>query len=414
MIGGEDPPLAGGTSLPASRPARSSRRHRRLILAIGLAVVASVARAQVIVRVGDTVNFRLGFLLQPEADYLQDPVSQGYSGNLFLRRVRFILAGNLAENVSVFFETENSRLGSAATGVKVINTGFLVLDAFGEWRVFGDDRFIVDAGKMVVPLTRNTLQSITSALALDAGTFTFLQSPGTQSDAGRDVGFQLKSYLADGHFEFRGGVFDGFRAANNPVGSGSRNSPRWVGRVVYDFFDTEKGYVPVGTNLGKKKILAIGGGYDTQGTFKARGGDFMIDWPIGPADAANGQNAVTAHVDYIHFDGGCGLTAAGTRATNCLIPSLSAEDEIFSDLGFYFVDSKLQPFVRFEWLGFVDDVDHKGDSRRYMGGFNYYLAQQSFKITAAYERVVPNVAAATTWKQKNTSHVVVQVQVLYF
>jgi len=98
-----------------------------------------------VVTVNDTVNFRLGFLLQTWADGVQDPISQGYSDNLFLRRVRLIMAGNLAKDVSFFFETENSRLGDAGTdGVKNINTGFHVLDAFGEWRVFGNDQFVDD------------------------------------------------------------------------------------------------------------------------------------------------------------------------------------------------------------------------------------------------------------------------------
>jgi hypothetical protein len=393
------------------------RRTVRIVLAGCLAFVlwCDAVRAQVVVTVNDTVNFRLGFLLQTWTDELQDPISRGYSSNFFLRRVRLIAAGNLARDVSFFFETENSRLGNVgADGVKNIDAGFHVLDAFGEWRMFGNDQLILDVGKVVIPLTRNTLQSITSPLALDAGTFTFLQSAGTQSDAGRDLGFQLKSYLANGHLELRGGVFDGVRAASSAGGAGARNSPRWVGRVVYNFFDTESGYVPVGTNLGKKRILAFGGGYDTQGTYKAYGGDFMIDWPIGPTEPVQGQNAMTAHVDYIRFDGGCSLTAAGTRATNCLIPTLTDQEEIFTDLGFYFVDLKLQPFLRFEWNGFVDDIDHRKDSRRYMGGFNYYVAQQNLKITGAYERIVPNVEGATMWKQKNTNHLVVQLQFLYF
>ncbi len=391
------------------------RRILRIAAAVlAVAACAGEARAQVVIGAGDALNLRLGFLLQGWADFLQDPVSQGYSQNFFVRRVRLIAAGNVTADVSFFFETENSRLGDAgSSGAKNINTGLHTLDGFLEWRVFGSDRFILDFGKMVIPLTRNSLQSISTPLALDAGTFTFLQGAGTQSDAGRDLGIQIKSYLAGDHLEFRGGVFEGFRAPGNAGGAGSRNAPRLVGRLVYNFFDTEKGYVPIGTNLGKRKILSVGGGYDAQSTYKAYGADFMIDWPIGPADAVRGQNAVTAHVDYIHFDGGCGLTPAGTRASDCLIPTLADQDEIFTDLGFYFVALKLQPFVRFEWNGFVDDIDHGQDSRRSMGGFNFYIAWQNLKITAAYERIVPNVADPT-WKRKNTDHYVVAVQILYF
>jgi hypothetical protein len=188
-----------------------------------------------------------------------------------------------------------------------------------------------------------------------------------------------------------------------------------VVRGVYNFFDTEKGYVPVGTNLGKKSILSIGGGYDTQGTYKAYGADFMIDLPIGGADP-KGKDAFTLHLDYIRFDGGCGLNSTGTaRLTNCLIPTLAKQDEVFSDVGYFFKAFNFQPFFRFEWDGFVDNIDQSKNQRRYGAGFNYYVspANQNLKITAGYERVVPNTQPATA-KIKNFNHWLVQFQVYYF
>jgi hypothetical protein len=406
-------------------------RSRRFIgwalaTSVVLLLLPAPAHAQVVVKVSDTVNFRMGFQLQGWADFLQDQVSQGYSQNFFLRRVRFILAGNLAKDVSFFFQTDNPRLGN---NPKALNTGFLIQDAFGEWRVAGNDYLIFDVGKMLIPFTRNSLQSTSSHLSLDGGTWTFLQLAGTQSDAGRDLGFQLKSYLADDHLEIRAGVFDGFRAPANAGGASSRNPPRFAGRLVYNFFDTEKGYVPVGTNLGKKKILSIGGGYDTQGGFTspatattpagkgyaAYGGDFMIDWPFGPGDAKTGRDAVTAHVDYIHYDGGCQANSAGVVQSNCLIPGLPKQEEIFTDLGYYCHVINIQPFIRFEALEFKDTTKQTGNIRRYMGGLNYYItpAAQNMKITAAWEKIVPNTAA-TTALTKNTNHFVVQFQFFYF
>ena len=409
-----------------------SRRFIGWALATGLALllVPHPAHAQVVVKVSDTVNFRMGFQLQGWADYNQDQISEGYSQNFFLRRVRFILAGNLAKDVSFFFQTDNPRLGNAP---KALDTGFLVQDAFGEWKVFSNDYFILDVGKMLVPFTRNALQQTSSHLALDGGTWTFLQDAGAgngeQGDAGRDVGFQIKSYLANDHLEFRAGVFDGFRAPANAGGASARNPPRFVGRLVYNFFDTEKGYVPVGTNLGKKKILAIGGGYDTQGGFtspatattpagkgfEAYGGDFMIDWPFGPGDAKTGRDAVTAHVDYIHYDGGCRANAAGIVQSNCLIPGLQRQEEIFTDLGYFCHVINLQPFLRFEAREFKDTTQQSKNVRRYMGGLNYYVtpAAQNLKLTFAWEKIVPNTAPATV-ATKNTNHFVVQFQFYYF
>jgi len=392
------------------------------IAVIGIAVLAlspGVAPAQVVVKVNDTVNFRFGMQIQAWADWVQDPISEGYQQSMFIRRVRLIMAGNLAKDVSFFFQTDNPRLGNtigSATGAKNLNAGFLVQDAFGEWRIFGSDVLIMDMGKMIVPETRNTLQSTSSHLSWDGGTYDFLQGAGTGSDASRDVGVQFKSYLVGDHLELRAGVFDGFRAPSNAAGAGSRNSYRAAGHAQYNFLDTEKGYTYVGTNLGKKKILSIGGGFDTQGTYDSYGADFMLDLPLGAADP-KGTSAFTIHGDYIHFDGGCGLNSTGTaRLTNCLIPTLAPQDEVFSDAGFYFQPIQLQPFIRFEWNGFKDQIDHSKDTRRYGGGFNYYVSpsQQNLKVTAAIERIVPNVKPSATSKIKNTTQYLVQFQFYYF
>src|SRR5258708_21266760 len=66
-----------------------------LVAVLALLLLSAPASAQVIVKVNDTVNFRLGFQLQGWADFNQDPISEGYSPNFFLRRVRLILPDNL-------------------------------------------------------------------------------------------------------------------------------------------------------------------------------------------------------------------------------------------------------------------------------------------------------------------------------
>ncbi|MCA1581456.1 MAG: OprO/OprP family phosphate-selective porin [Acidobacteria bacterium] len=340
-----------------------TRRFLRFaIVALAVAGLApAAAPAQVVVKVSDTVNFRLGFQLQGWSEWLQDPVSEGYQQNFKIRRVRLIVAGQVAKNVTFFMQTDNANLGaSVGTATKSLNTGLVMQDAFGEWHPFSNDMFIIDFGKMLTPFTRNSLQSTSSHLALDGGTWTFLQSAPLQNDAGRDVGLQLKSYLAADHLEIRTALLEGIRAPANANGAGSRNPYRFAGRIVYNVFDTEKGYVPVGTNLGKKKILS-----------------------------------------------------AGARAANCLIPTLFRQQELFTDVGFYFKPIELQPFIRFETENFKDTIDHGRNIRRYMGGFNYYVAQQNMKITAAYERIVPGSQPATA-KTKNSNHFVVQLQFYYF
>src|SRR6266540_3585374 len=165
------------------------RRPFGFALAVGLALalLPDPARAQVVVKVNDTVNFRLGFQLQGWAEYLQDPISEGYQQSFYFRRVRLYMAGNIAKNVSFIFDTDQPNSGKSTTTLtKDLSAQLRVNDAFGEWKVFGNDQFILDVGKMLVPITRNSLQSTSSHLALDGGTFTFLQGAGTQSDTARD------------------------------------------------------------------------------------------------------------------------------------------------------------------------------------------------------------------------------------
>ncbi|MCA1610484.1 MAG: OprO/OprP family phosphate-selective porin [Acidobacteria bacterium] len=302
-----------------------TRRFLRFaIVALAVAGLApAAAPAQVVVKVSDTVNFRLGFQLQGWSEWLQDPVSEGYQQNFKIRRVRLIVAGQVAKNVTFFMQTDNANLGaSVGTATKSLNTGLVMQDAFGEWHPFSNDMFIIDFGKMLTPFTRNSLQSTSSHLALDGGTWTFLQSAPLQNDAGRDVGLQLKSYLAADHLEIRTALLEGIRAPANANGAGSRNPYR-------------------------------------------------------------------------------------------LIPTLFRQQELFTDVGFYFKPIELQPFIRFETENFKDTIDHGRNIRRYMGGFNYYVAQQNMKITAAYERIVPGSQPATA-KTKNSNHFVVQLQFYYF
>src|ERR1700730_6369890 len=173
----------------SQRRKRSLSVLRSAALAFLLGGFASAgAQGQVVIKVNDDVGFRLGLLLQGWADWTQDPVSEGYSQNLFLRRVRFIVAGSVARNVSFFYQTDNPRLGNAGTaGTKSLDTGFRTQDAFPEWKIAGD-KVMLDAGLFYTPQSRGVLNSSSSTVSFDAPTFGQQQVTSTQGSAGRDLG----------------------------------------------------------------------------------------------------------------------------------------------------------------------------------------------------------------------------------
>ncbi|MGE5414292.1 MAG: porin, partial [Syntrophomonadaceae bacterium] len=130
-----------------------------------------------VLKIADNVMFRFGSVLQPTYEALQDPNSKGYSQNFYLRRARFSVLANLPENVSVFFQTDDPRVGYASnTGQKNINSGFLIQDAWAQWNFLGH-AMALQGGEFLIPTERQVLTSVATFLALDLPTWS--QQEGT-------------------------------------------------------------------------------------------------------------------------------------------------------------------------------------------------------------------------------------------
>ncbi len=358
-----------------------SRLRRGVLFAAAgvLLMAAAPALAQLQITSPDgNAKIKFGLLLQGWGDWTQDAASGGYAENLFLRRARFLMGGQIAPDVTFFLETDNPNLGKAP---KSLGSGFIIQDAFMEWKPA--DEFSLDAGLILIPLCRNCLQSATTLVSMDYGSFSFLNSAPTQSSVGRDTGFQAKGYLLDQKLEYRFGVFQGIREA------GSRNSFRTAGRLQYEFLEPEVGPFYTGTYLGKKKVLAVGVGYDSQQDYKATSGDVFFDHPVGE------DGSVTARFDYIRWDGGTTLA------------TLPKQNDSFAEVGYYFKPVKLMPFLRYEKQSFSNAVDESKNQSRYQAGVGYYPYGYNFNIKAGYTRISPEVG-------NKTNEFTIQFQFLYF
>ena len=159
------------------------------------------ASAQAVIKVSDDVNIKFGMLLQTQADWAQDAATGSYQENLFIRRVRFLVGGQVAPKITFFFETDDPNLGKSVSGTKSISTGFIVQDAYLEWKAA--DAFALDAGLIFIPLCRNCIQSAATLLAIDYGAYSFLHGGPTRSVVGRDTGFMARGYLAKSRLEYR-------------------------------------------------------------------------------------------------------------------------------------------------------------------------------------------------------------------
>jgi hypothetical protein len=356
---------------------RSLRPGAIAALALALLLPAGAARAQAVIKVNDDVNFKFGFLLQPQADWTENAANGSTSQNLFVRRVRLLVGGQIAKNVTFFFETDSPNLGKVVSGAKV-TSGLIVQDAFLSWKLA--DAFTLDAGLILTGIAHNSLQSAASLTPIDYGPHSFLFSAPTQNVVGRDTGFQARGYLAKKKLEYRVGVWQGARDA------ASRNAFRETVRVQYNFLDADTGFFYTGTSLGKKKIFAIGGGYDVQKDYESWAADAYYDHPLGPG-------ALSAQLNYIHYDGGT------------FLKTLPDQDVLYGEAGYYIPKAKLLPFFTYSSRD-VASTD-AGDETRWSVGLGYMAFGHNLNIKAAYGQIDPKVG-------KSADQITVQLQGFYF
>ena len=370
---------------------------------------AQRVQAQAIIKVNDSINFKVGIMMQPQVDFqgvrnLTDDGYGGYQQNFLIRRLRFLIGGQVAKNVFFFAETENGSLGKSTQAVggaqvaKSLGTGFALLDAVGEWRIAKE--FNIQVGEIRVPISRETLKGSTSQFMLDLSAYTFLTSTALQNQSERDTGVMLRGYFNCDRLEYRAGVFSGFRAP------GVKNAPRFTGRLQYNFFDTEVySFVSYpGGYYGTKKILAIGGAYDTQNDFRYASADMYLDWPIP-------LGSFESSIQYQYINGGT------TFAT-----TLPQQNTFQIEGGVFLKGLGIGPIARYEQKTFtasiVNNVTTK-DENRVAVGLNFYpfpKTPSAFNIKCWWQRVQlkPGAAPGQTTSGYATNQFTVQMQVYYF
>ena len=359
------------------------KRHRHTWFAIGITLalllaVVPAANAQILIKVNDDTFFKLGLLLQAQGDAAQDPATRDYAQNVFVRRVRLLVGGQLAPNLTFFVETDSPNLGKSITsGTKNSQPSMYLQDAYVEWKI--NDAIALDAGLMLMSISRNGLQSAATLLPVEYGPYTFAHSSATQSNVGRDTGLQLKGYLANKKLEYRAGVSQGMRDTPN-------RELRYTARVMYNFLEPESGFFYTGTYIGKKKILAVGGGYEHQHDYNGYAADVFLDYPLK-------YGAITTQVNHIRFNGGD------------FLKTLKDQHSTLVEAGYLIGKTNLQPVVQYSRRSFANGGGT--DENRFGAGLNYFIKGHTANVKAFYNRI--DLDGVETANQ-----ITLQIQFFYF
>jgi hypothetical protein len=281
---------------------------------------------------------------------------------------------------------------------------------------------MIEGGLMVIPFSHNELQSTTTFLTLDVGN-TSTQTPFTSGT--RDTGFQVKGYVADDKLEYRLGVFAGNRQAANGTNPVGHNMPRITGKLQYQIFDPDKGYVYAGHTYGKKKLLGLSAGFDFQknddiqaadgstmssGAYAAFSGGVFGAYPLsGEANKAGGDE-IAFLGEFYRYDGGASSTSAATS-------SLLAQNDFLLEAAYYNNDAKLSVFGKFEMRalsGSPSDAQKATTNTQWFGGgLKYYvLPGNNCNFTLAFNRIsFPDAAMGAPSGQNELT---LQMQVFYY
>lgn len=314
----------------------------------------------------------------------------GMGANLYRARLMFDV--QLGARDHIFAETEiTAGIGpdpNKAASIKVLDMQYD--HKFFDW-------LTVSAGKMLVSYNRNGLQTASTLMANDFSYFQYpynmnQESP-LQNDCGRDVGVNLSGGFLGDKLKYRAGVFDGRRTFEN-----TKKKPfRVTGRVEYNLRDIDP---YSGTTLGEYNVFTFGGGIDNQGSYIGTGADMYIDQPLGKC------GSITANVAYSYLTGG---SKNHKYSFAELIPD---QNVYFAELGYYFRDVKLQPWVKFERQ---DTHDKLTTTNVWGGGLNYFFNGYKANVRLSYIAMNKNLLTETgERKNKTFGQIWLQVQLCYF
>jgi hypothetical protein len=385
------------------------------------------------IRVAKDIWFRFGFQTQIWYDSQQSPtvtaVGDGkYAQNFFLRRARLIVSSQIRKDVSAFLQLDAPRLGQALAGAnadspatKRFNAqdggGSVLLDGWTEIKLVGE-ALMLEAGLMLIPFSRNELQSSTTFLTLDIAP-TSQQIPNTFGQ--RDVGFEVKGYLLRDHLEYRAGIFSGSRqAANamegNPIG---HNLFRATGMLQYNLFDVEKGYIFAGHNYGRKKIVALTAGFDGQNSdspqttaYWAASASIAGSWPLSGQANPNGGDELSWLLQYYHYEGG----PRGTSADAASIPGAPPkQNDFLGELAYYNRKLSSSVFGKYEIQHFLGRVANANNTFWLGGGVKYYIWDNFCNFTLAFNRQqFPDAPTSGTGAKNAANELTFQTQVYYY
>ena len=212
--------------------------------------------AQKVAEVVSSIQFSYAFQLYFQSrDTGSGPNGTDTTTDIFFKRNRLMLSGQL-NDVYGFYSAIQYQGDERIYATSVSATpgkNFDIIDTFftADW----SDAVRLRAGLTKDPLIREDNESCFEPLSVDRSYFVYTNLPRLN----RDFGVLLWGNIADALFQYRLSAMKGNDDVNDP-----QSSLRYTARVHVSLLDPEYSLTYKGTYLGKKKVLTVGAGYQSE------------------------------------------------------------------------------------------------------------------------------------------------------
>ncbi len=219
-----------------------------LTLASALAAVSSLAGPKW--ELSEDQYIQLNVLGQVHASFTENAEDEH---DIYLRRARIILSGQIADGLKFFTETDNDNAGR--NGVAGVSTD--IQDAFVEQRLWTDH--YLQGGLLLLPFSFESGSSAASILGMDYNVETLKF---VETFAWRDYGVIFRGVFAD-RVAYRIGGFDGYDGNTDTKNPDAKI--RGTGHISLNLVGKpENGWFFTQTTLEEEPYFAIGAGADYQ------------------------------------------------------------------------------------------------------------------------------------------------------
>ncbi len=200
---------------------------------------------------GEDSWMKASFLGQVHGSYV-DGGTDPY--DVYLRRARIILAGQITDGVMFFAETDNDNAGKRGTSVSTD-----IQDAFVDIRIMNSEHW-VEVGLILLPFSFENRSSAASLLGLDYNSETVKF---VNTFVWRDYGAELHGSFLDKRISYCVGAFDGYDMADSAKNPDA--DLRFTGHVAVNL----AGQAETGWFYGQHRhdadaYVSLGAGYDRQ------------------------------------------------------------------------------------------------------------------------------------------------------